>query len=45
MGTAWTIRAVAFLAPLAMLAWALVVVVRRWRRPARGITGMARRGA
>ena len=32
MGTAWTIRALAFLIPLAVLVFVLVVVVRRWRR-------------
>jgi len=32
IGTAWTIRALAFLIPLAVLAFGLVVVIRRWRR-------------
>ncbi len=32
MGTAWTIRALAFLIPLAALVFVLVIVIRRWRR-------------
>ncbi|MEZ0472014.1 DUF4349 domain-containing protein [Luteimonas salinilitoris] len=35
MGTAWTIRALAFLIPLAALLAILVLAVRRWRRRAR----------
>ena len=31
-GTAWTIRAVAFLIPVGLVLWALVGLVRRWRR-------------
>lgn len=31
-GTAWTIRAVAFLIPVAVLLWGLVALLRRWRR-------------
>jgi len=31
-GTAWTIRAVAFLIPVGVFLWALIALVRRWRR-------------
>ncbi|MBB3275154.1 MULTISPECIES: DUF4349 domain-containing protein [unclassified Pseudoxanthomonas] len=31
-GTAWTIRAVAFLIPVGLVLWVLISLVRRWRR-------------
>lgn len=31
-GTAWTIRAVAFLIPVGLVLWVLIGLVRRWRR-------------
>lgn len=31
-GTAWTIRAVAFLIPVGLVLWVVVAVLRRWRR-------------
>lgn len=31
-GTAWTIRAVAFLIPVGLVLWVVIALVRRWRR-------------